>query len=148
MKETWSILMLIGGALFMAGVIPIAWERADAWRELDSETFRNELAYTLRRVDKLQPALLLVTLAASIAFAVAAGGTPRALAGIAAVCFAAILIGSGLALVPIQRRLTDPTTSFSDSEIAELRTCWLRRHLGRTLLAVAAYTLLVIAAIV
>jgi hypothetical protein len=31
MRETWSIVML-GGALFAAGILPIAWERAPAWR--------------------------------------------------------------------------------------------------------------------
>jgi hypothetical protein len=30
MRESWSIVMLITGALFAAGVVPIAWERAPA----------------------------------------------------------------------------------------------------------------------
>ncbi len=36
MKDAWSIAMLISGALFAAGIIPIAWERAPAWRTADS----------------------------------------------------------------------------------------------------------------
>jgi hypothetical protein len=34
--------MLIGAALFAAGVVPIAWERAPAWRAADQATFRVE----------------------------------------------------------------------------------------------------------
>jgi hypothetical protein len=56
MSEAWSIVMLIGGALFVAGVVPIARERAPARRAADHATFRVEFAHTLRRVDRLQPA--------------------------------------------------------------------------------------------
>ncbi len=89
MRETWSIVTLISGAPFAAGVLPIAWERAPAWRAADSARFRVEFAHTLRRVDRLQPALLLVCLVSSVGFAVSTGGTARALAGLAASCFLA-----------------------------------------------------------
>ena len=94
MKDSWSIAMLISGALFAAGIIPITWERAPAWRTADPATFRAEFAYTLRRMDQLQPALLLACLAATIGFAVTAHGTARTLAALAAACLAAILAGS------------------------------------------------------
>ena len=103
MKETWSIVMLVTGALFVAGVFPIAWERAPAWRAEDAATFRKELAHTLCRVDRLQPALLLVGLVGSIGFAISANGSSRVLAGIAALCIVAVLVGSGIFQVPIQR---------------------------------------------
>jgi hypothetical protein len=52
MTGAWSIMMLISGALFAAGVLPIAWERAPAWRAADHATFRAEFAHTLRRMDR------------------------------------------------------------------------------------------------
>jgi hypothetical protein len=52
--------MVISAGLFAAGVVPITWERAPAWRAADDATFRAEFAHTLRRMDRLQPALLLV----------------------------------------------------------------------------------------
>jgi hypothetical protein len=84
---------MIGAALFTAGVVPIAWERAPAWRAADDGTFRVEFAHTLRRMDRLQPALLLVCLLSTVGFAVSASGSARMLAGIASSCFFAVLVG-------------------------------------------------------
>lgn len=148
MREAWSIVMLISGALFLSGVVPIAWERAPAWRAADHATFRVELAHTLRRVDRLQPALLLVCLVASVGFAISAGGTARILAGIAAVCIVAVLVGSGVYQVPIQRRLVDPGSGLSAGEVERLRARWLGGHLIRAGVALGAFVLLVLAAVV
>lgn len=147
MREAWSIVMLIGAALFVAGVVPIAWERAPAWREADHGTFRTDFAHTLRRMDRLQPALLLVCLVSSAGFAVSASGSARMLAGLAASCFLAVLVGSGAGLVPIQRRLVDPGSHLSAAEVERLQTRWLRGHLIRTLVALVAFGLLVVAAV-
>ena len=147
MKETWSIVMLISGALFTAGVLPIAYERAPAWRQADDATFRSEFAHTLHRVDRLQPALLLTSLVAAVGFAISADGTARTPAAAAALCFLAVLVGSGLRLVPIQRRLIEPGTSLSTAEVDRLRTRWLNGHLIRTIVSVLAFVLLVLAAV-
>jgi hypothetical protein len=145
MKEPWSIAMLISGALFIAGVFPITWERAPAWRAADQATFRTELAYTLRRVDRLQPALLIVCLASSIGFAVAASGTTRTLAALAAACILAVLVGSGVRQVPIQRQLTDARSDLTAADVDHLRARWLAGNLVRTIVALAAFALLAIA---
>lgn len=147
MQEIWSIVMVISGALFIAGVFPIAYERAPVWREADDAIFRTEFARTLRRVDRLQPALLLISLIAAVGFAVSRGGTARILAAAAAACFVAVLIGSGLALVPIQRRLIDPGTNLSTAEAGRLRGRWLKGHLIRTVVSLVAFVLLVVAAV-
>ncbi len=147
MKDSWSIAMLISGALFAAGIIPITWERAPAWRTADPATFRAEFAYTLRRMDQLQPALLLACLAATIGFAVTAHGTARTLAALAAACLAAILAGSIAGLVPIQRRLTSPGSDLSAADVERLRTRWLGGHPIRTLVTLAGFVLLVTAAV-
>jgi Anthrone oxygenase len=147
MRETWSIVTLISGAPFAAGVLPIAWERAPAWRAADSARFRVEFAHTLRRVDRLQPALLLVCLVSSVGFAVSTGGTARALAGLAASCFLAVLVGSGAGLVPIQRRLVDPGSELSPADVERLWTRWLGGHVIRTVVALVAFVLLVVASV-
>jgi hypothetical protein len=147
MRETWSIVMLISAALFAAGVVPIAWERAPAWRAADHATFRVEFAHTLRRMDLLQPALLILCLVSSVGFAVSAGGTARTLAGLAASCFVAVLVGSGAGLVPIQRRLVDPGRDLSAADVERLRARWLGGHLIRTLVALVAFVLLVVSAV-
>jgi anthrone oxygenase-like protein len=147
MTEPWSIAMLISGALFAAGTVPIVWERAPAWRLADDATFRAEFAHTLRRSDRLQPALLLACLVSATGFAISATGTARTLAGLAASCFAAVLAGSGLVLVPTQRRLIDPGSDLSAAGLERLKARWLRGHLIRTILALAAFVVLVLAAV-
>jgi hypothetical protein len=147
MREAWSIVMLIGGALFVAGVVPIAWERAPAWRAAEHARFRVDFAHMLRRVDRLQPVLLLVCLVSSVGFAVSASGTARVLAALATSCFVAVLVGSGAGLVPIQRRLVDPGSDLSAADVERLRTRWLRGHLIRTAVALVAFVLLVVAAV-
>jgi hypothetical protein len=147
MKDSWSIAMLISGALFVAGIVSVAWERAPAWRTVDHATFRVEFAGTLRRMDQLQPALLLVCLASAIGFAVTADDTARTLAALAAACLAAILAGSAAGLVPIQRRLTNPRSDLSAADVERLRTRWLDGHLIRTLVTLAGFALLVVAAV-
>ena len=142
MNDSWSIAMLISGALFAAGAVPVAWERAPAWRTAGPAAFRAEFACTLRRIDRLQPALLLATLASTIGFAITAHGTARTLG---AACFAAILVGSNAGLVPTQRQLTNPGTGLSSADVARLRSRWLGGHLIRTLVALAGYALLVAA---
>jgi hypothetical protein len=147
MTETWSVVMLISAGLFVSGVVPIAWERAPAWRAADSATFRVKFARTLRRMDLLQPALGFVCLVSSVGFAVSASGTERALAALAALCFVVILVGSGAGLVPIQRRLVDPRSDLSVADVERLRTRWLGGHLIRTVVALVAFVLLVLAAV-
>ncbi|HET6921485.1 MAG TPA: hypothetical protein VFI46_18775 [Jiangellaceae bacterium] len=94
MSEWWAVTMLISSALFAAGVVPIAWERAPAWRTAELSDFRVDFAHTLQRMDRLQPALLVVCLVSTIGFAVSAGGTARALA---------ILAGAGYVMVLLAR---------------------------------------------
>lgn len=147
MQETWAIVMVISGALFIAGVLPIAYERAPVWREADIATFRTEFARTLRSVDRLQPVLLLICVISAVGFAVAGDGIARILVAAAAVCFVAVLIGSGLALVPIQRRLIDPGANLPAAEAGRLRGRWLKGHLIRTTVSLVAFVLLVVAAV-
>jgi len=144
MSEWFAIPMLVFGGLFAGGVMSIAWERVPAWRGTELVEFRTAFAHTLRRVDRLQPALLTLSLLSTAAFAVAAGGTARTLAVLAAIGFMVVFVGSLAWLVPIQKRLV---ATGSSSETERLRRTWLRGHLIRTLLALAALILAVAAAV-
>jgi hypothetical protein len=92
MSQWWAIPMLLSGGLFVGGVALIAWERVPAWRVTDVVDFRAGFAHTLRRVDRLQPALLVVCLSSTIAFASSTGGAARTLAALA--CFVLAVVAT------------------------------------------------------
>jgi hypothetical protein len=147
MSAWWTIPMLIGGGLFAGGVVSIAWERIPAWREADLPDFQTAFAHTLRRVDRLQPALLAVCLISTIGFALSEGGAARVSAVLAAAGFLIVLLGSAVWLVPIQRRLVATGGKRPSPELEKLRAEWLRGHLIRTVVALASLTLAVVAAV-
>jgi hypothetical protein len=92
MSQWWAIPMLLSGGLFVGGVALIAWERVPAWRVTDVVDFRTGFAHTLRRVDRLQPALLVVCLSSTIAFASSTGGAARTLVALA--CFVLAVVAT------------------------------------------------------
>jgi anthrone oxygenase-like protein len=148
LSEWWAAPMLISGRLFVGGVASIAWERVPAWRRTDLLDFRTAFAHTLRRVDRLQPALLTLCLVSTIAFATGADGTARTLAVLAAAGSLIVLLGSAAWLIPIQRRLVASGSEEPSAYVDELRTRWLRGHLIRTGVALAMFVLAVIAVMV
>jgi Domain of unknown function (DUF1772) len=147
MSAWWALPMLLAGGLFAGGVLSIAWERIPAWREADLPDFRIAFAHTLRRVDRLQPALLVVCLISTIGFALSEGGAARIAAVFAAAGNVIVLVGSGAWLVPLQRRLVASGPERPASELQKLRAQWLRGHLIRTVVALASLTLAVVAAV-
>jgi hypothetical protein len=125
-----------------------ALDRAGACSRLargDLRDFRTAFAHTLRRVDRLQPALLVICLVSTIGFALSAAGTARTLAELAVAGFLIILVGSAAWLIPIQRRLV-ASGAERPPELERLRAEWLRGHLIRTFAALASLTLAVLAA--
>jgi hypothetical protein len=148
MSHWWAIPMLLSGGLFVGGLVAIAWERIPAWRTSNLADFRIGFAHTLRRVDRLQPALLVVCLGSAIGFASSAGGAARTLAGLAAGGFLVVLVGSLAVLVPIQRRLVASGPAPPPPAAEVLRARWVGGHLVRTALALACFTLVVAATVV
>jgi hypothetical protein len=146
MNQWWAIPMLLSGGLFVGGLVAIAWERVPAWRATDLANFRTGFAHTLRRVDRLQPALLVVCLGSTIGFASSAGGAARTLAGLAAGGLLVVLVGSVAVLVPIQRRLV--ASGSPPAGAGALRARWLGGHLARTALALGCFVLAVVATVV
>ena len=145
MNEWWAVAMMISGGLFAGGVVSIALERVPAWRRTDLPDFRTGFAHTLRRVDRLQPALLSICLASTIGFAATTEGTARTLAVLAAAGFLSILGGSVAWLVPIQRNLVRSGSKRPAADVERMRTRWLRGHLIRTVAAVALFIVAVVA---
>jgi hypothetical protein len=134
MTDLLAISMLISGGLFAGGVVSIAWERLPAWRVAELSKFRVDFAHTLRRVDRLQPAL-------------SGDGVARTSALLAAVGFLVVLIGSGAWLVPLQRRLVSAEGELPAREGERLRAQWLRGHVIRTVIALAALVFAVVAVV-
>jgi hypothetical protein len=144
MGELWATAMVVSGGLFAGGVMSIAWERVPAWRTTDTPEFRSGFTGTLRRVDRLQPALLSICLVATIGFAVTAAGAARTLAMFSAAGSLLVLVGSLAWLVPIQRTLRSGS-ELPAAAVDGLRARWLRGHLVRTVVGVALFVLAVAA---
>lgn len=147
MTEWFEILMLTIGGLFAGGVLLIAWERVPAWRESELSDFRSAFAHTLRRVDRLQPLLLVLALVSTIGFAIAVEGAARTAAVLAATGFMVVLVGSGAWLVPLQRRLVASGADRPSAELERWRRQWLRGHVIRTVVALGSLGLAVVAAV-
>jgi hypothetical protein len=147
MSEWFAIPMLFAGGLFAGGVTSIALERIPAWRATELSVFLTGFAHTLRRVDRVQPALLVVCLASTIGFALGAQGTARTSAMLATACFLVVLVGSVAWLVPVQRRLAVSGTEQPSRHLERLRSQWLRGHLVRTVVALSGLALAIVAAV-
>jgi hypothetical protein len=126
--------------------VSIAWERVPAWRAGDPVDFQTGFAHPLRRVDRVQPALLVICLAATIGFATVSGGR-RACWPCCRGRTVLVLVGSVAVLVPIQRRLVASGPHSSLADITRWRAQWLRGHLLRTA-AMAFFVPAVIAIVV
>lgn len=140
----WEVPMVLSGALFTGGVVWFAWMRIPAWRTMAPADAEADFADSIRRADRVQPALLIITLASAIAFSLNATGNGRVLAlgGIGGLVLT--LVGSGAILVPLQRRIIRATGA--DVRVEDLRRQWSAGHLARTTVALASFVLLTLAA--
>lgn len=142
----WTLLMLVSGGLFSGGVAVFAWERVPAWRRMPLARFRPDFATAIAKADRVQPALLVATIGATVGFAFTATGPSQALALIGAVGFILTLVGSVAVLVPLQRRIIADSEQRLDLEA--MRGRWVLGHLGRTVVGVTSFVLVAIAAAV
>ena len=136
MSSIWAALMLISGGLFAGGAATFAWSRVPIWQTMPADAFVDDFSQTLRRTDKVQPALLVIAIASSIGYAITADGAGSVLALVATGGFLAVLIASVGVLVPLQRRIIDRS---QPEAIGEMRRRWYRGNLGRSALSVAAF---------
>jgi hypothetical protein len=143
----WAFLMLVSGGLFAGGVMALAWDRIPAWRSMPLAEFRTDFGGVVQRADRVHPGLLVVAIVASFAFGFTDDGAARILALIGASGFLATLIGSVTVLVPLQRRMIS-SSSLEAGAPERMRYRWLKGHLGRTVVGVTSFLLVVSAAAV
>ena len=144
--EIFAALMLISGGLFAGGAATFAWSRVTIWRRMAVPEFVDDFDQTIRWTDKVQPALLVVAAVSAIAFAVTADGAARLLAALGAAGLIVVLLASLAVLVPLQRRIvaTPPTETES---IDAMRLRWFTGNLGRSVLSIASFALMVVATV-
>lgn len=141
-----AVVAVIAGGLFTSAVVYFASARVPRWRRMGGESFLPDFARTINTADKVQPALLAVTLAATILLASSADGAERVLAWAAVTGFAFVMIASLIFLVPLQRRMIK-TGGDSAASLDAMKSKWSRGHIGRTVLAIVSFALLVLAVV-
>ncbi len=141
----WASLMLIAGGLFVGGAATFAWSRVPIWRRMPVQEFIGDFEETLRRTDKVQPALLVAAIVSAAGFALTTDGSARVLASVGAAGFAVTLAASLAFLVPLQRRVVATPPAKAEA-IDEMRALWFRGHLGRSMLAAASFVAVAVAA--
>lgn len=147
MKEVWAAIMLIAGGLFAGGSATFAWSRVPIWRRMPVSEFVSDFDQTIRRTDIVQPALAIVAAATGIAFAFTADGWARVFAVLGAGGFILVLLASLAVLVPLQRRIINTPLAQAD-DIEAMRLRWFGGNLGRSILSVASFALIVVAAVI
>ena len=143
--STWASLMLIAGGLFAGGAVTFAWSRVPIWRRMPVQEFIGDFEQTLRRTDKVQPALLVAAIVSAVGFALTADGSARVLASVGAAGFVVTLAASIAILVPLQRRIVATAPSKAKA-IEEMRARWFRGQLGRSMLSAASFVAVAVAA--
>jgi hypothetical protein len=142
MEDLWAAIMVIAGGLFAGGGATFAWSRVPIWSRMPVPEFITDFDQTIRRTDIVQPALAVIAAAAGIAFAITADGSARLFAALGAGGFILVLLASLAVLVPLQRRIIATAQA---QEIEAMRRRWFSGNLGRSLLSVASFALLVVA---
>lgn len=142
--DAWAALMLVSGGAFAGGAATFSWSRVPIWRTMDLAPFADDFSATIRRTDKVQPALLVLAIVSAIAFAVTADGSATALAWVGAGGFVVTLTASVAVLVPLQRRII-AQASARPAAVEEMRSQWFRGHLGRSVLSMSSFASLALA---
>ena len=145
MNDIFGMIMLVAGGLFAGGSAAFAWSRVPIWRRMPLPIFVTDFEQTIRWTDKVQPGLLVTAAISGLAFSATSGESARAVAALGAGGLVLVLLASLAVLVPLQRRIIGmPVTRTRDIEAMRLR--WFTGNLGRSILSVASFALLVVAA--
>jgi hypothetical protein len=142
MRDVWAVIMLVAGGLFAGGSATFAWSRVPIWRRMSLGEFVTDFDETIRRTDIVQPALAVVAAVTGVAFAVTEEGSARLLASLGAAGFVVVLLASLAVMVPLQRRIVAARGQGNDLEA--MRRRWFSGNLGRSVLSVVSFALLVV----
>jgi Anthrone oxygenase len=139
------IVMLGAGGIFTGGIVWYAWERVWIWRRLTLLEYAIDFRRSLRKADPAMPILLVVCASATAVFAWRAGGEARTLAAVGIALLVTIFVSSILIAEPINSAFRRRPEGDVPPDAERLRRRWRRFHLVRAALAVAAFSLLVVA---
>jgi hypothetical protein len=142
--DFWAALMLISAGAFAGGAGSFSWSRVPIWRTMELGPFRDDFSATIRRTDKVQPALLVVAILSTTVFAVAADSSATAFAWVGAAGFIVTLVASVAVLVPLQRQIIRGAVA-QRSDFEAMRARWFQGHLGRSVLSMASFVSTVLA---
>lgn len=142
--DVWAALMLISAGAFAGGAASFSWSRVPIWREMALGSFRDDFSATISRTDKVQPALLVVAILSTIAFALAADSSATGFAWAGAGGFIVTLVASVAVLVPMQRQIINGGVG-PGSDFEAMRARWFQGHLGRSVLSMASFVSTVLA---
>lgn len=146
MRDVWAAMMVFAGGLFAGGAASFVWSRVPIWRRMSVPQFVPDFEETIRRTDIVQPALAVVAAISGIAFAITEDGWARLLAALGAAGFIVVLLASLAVMVPLQRRII--ATPGEVDAVDAMRLRWFSGNLGRSLLGVTSFALLVLATVV
>ena len=142
----WEVAALVAGSLFTTGVVYVASVRLPRWAAMDVPSFLPDFERAINVADKVQPMLLAATIVSAAVFSSSLEGTTRVLAYAAIAGFVITMVASLTVLVPLQRRMIrlgdDPSVPQR-----EMRSRWVKGHLGRTSLALLSFVLLLLAVV-
>jgi anthrone oxygenase-like protein len=145
-----ATLMLIAAGLFTGVLWTLAIERVWIWRTMDARQFAVDFGRSVRRVDLVQPAGAVLSVALAVGYATTVGGTAQVLAIIAALLLVIIIVMSAAIGVPMQklfRGAAEGEVLSSEVDVPAVRARWINLHLARTVLGIIAFVLLVVAAL-
>ena len=146
--EIWAPLMVVVGGLFAGGAASFSWSRVPIWRAMPLADFGEDFSATIRRTDKVQPALLVTAIASGIGFALTVDErSARLLSWLGVTGFIVTLLASVAVLVPLQRRIISAAPG-QEAAIEEMRSRWFRGQLGRSVLSTLSFLGVALAATV
>ena len=140
----WEGAALGGGGLFTLAVLYFAFVRIPRWRVMEVESFLADFERAINVADKVQPLLLLGTIAAAGMLSRSLDGTAQLLAQLATAGFVMTLLGSLVFMVPLQRRMIrlGKTRTYP---LSATRSRWVKGALARASVAVLSFALLTLA---
>jgi hypothetical protein len=137
--------MLVTGAVWTGVIVTYAVERVNLWQRMPLDQYAVDIRRSLYRVDPLQPILAVICMIAALVFALNIHGAAEAFTWAGFGLVAAVVVWSVTLMEPINSRFRQLPEGTPPEGLQEIRDTWRRRHLARTVVAVAAMVCLAIA---
>jgi len=135
--------MLVVAGVFTGILCAFSVERVWIWDRLDIREYAVDFRRSMRRVDVVQPALLILAIALAAVYAARTSGSVRTETLVALACLVAILAGSVGVLVPMQKPFRNRPEGDIPPDAGRIRRQWRAGHLVRTGLGLVAFAFLV-----